>query len=796
MYRVIAKGTSGRLYVSYLWIAFLCQTISAQISVLTQHNDNSRSGINLNEAVLTTSNVNVSTFGKIFSAKVDGYIFAQPLYVPNLTIAGGTHNVVYVATAADSVFAFDANTGALLWNQNYGTPVPSSVINSQDILVQVGIISTPAIDLSTGTMYVVTKTYENNTQIFRLHALDITTGGERFGGPVQISGTVNGSGDGNDGNGHVPFQASKENQRPAVTLANGMVYLAFASHGDIRPYHGWVLAYSASTLQQLYVFNDTANGSDGGIWQSGQGLVVDATGNLYFMVGNGTADVQQGGSGYGEGFVKLSSTLVPLDYFIPNDFDGLNSRDADVSSGGPIPITGTPYIAGEGKEGLIYVVDTTNMGHYNASSNQIHQEFTAGPGLFGAPIFWNNPSSPTLYVWNKADTLKAFQFSNALFTTTPSAQSSVTQTGGIVGGAALTLSSNGNAPGTNILWASIPLHDANQTLVEGQLFAFDATNISTELWDTRQNDARDDLGNWAKFVAPTVANGKVYMATDSGQLVAYGLLPPSSSPAVFRPSDGTWYIQTISGAMLTQPWGQAGDVPVTGDYDGDDDPDYAVWRPSNAVWYVLSGGNRGVSMIQQWGLPGDVPVPGDYDGDGKTDFAVWRPAEGNWYILPSSNMTVPVVQHWGAPGDVPVPGDYDDDGRTDLAIWRPAEGNWYILPSSNTTVPIVQQWGTAGDVPLTGDFDGDKKADLAIWRPANAVWYIIPSANPSAPIIQQWGLPGDIPMSADYDGDGKNDFAIWRPSDGTWRIIPSTNPNNRVIQWGLPGDVPVSKPPQ
>ncbi len=1171
--RWLFPGSASRRFpFPYLWIPFLCLPACAQVSVLTQHNDNSRSGLNLSEAALTTSNVNVNTFGKLFTARVDGYIFAQPLYVPDLAIAGGTHNVVYVATAADSVFAFDADNGALLWNHNYGTPVPSSVIDTQNILVQVGIISTPAVDPSTETMYVVTKTYENKTQIFRLHALDITTGSEKFGGPVEISATVNGVGSGNDGNGHVPFQASKENQRPAVTLANGVVYLAFASHEDYAPFHGWVLGYSASTLNQLYVFNDTANGSDGGIWQSGQGLVVDASGNLYFMAGNGTADAQNGGSDYGEGFVKLSSSLVPLDYFIPNNFDALNSRDTDVGSGGPVPIAGTTYIAGEGKQGLMYVVDTTNMGHYNASINPVHQQFTAGPGLWGSPIFWNNPGAPTLYVWNEADKLKAYQLSNGVFKTTPSAQSSVALPSGAVGGA-LALSSNANSPGTNILWASIPLQDSDHSLVEGQLFAFDATNVGKELWDTRQNDARDDLGTWAKFVPPTIADGKVFMATDSGELVVYGLLgssgnpqtatiddsvmgsgqnefdyvgnwshctncgvtlydqsnswdntandfvtvaftgtqikfygvqdtahgigavsidggaesnidfyaplrtgnvllwtspvlsagshifrlrvtgtnnpsstntfvvpdrvdiingvssiPPAptgltatagngqvslswgassgassynvyratvsggegttpiaasitatnytdsgltngatyyytvaavnsagtspqstetaatptsasgltngtyivtnsagtfvwddpnlsktngtnvelwkanggtnqkwkftsigngyytitnqnsglvlddpnlstasgtqliqwpsdggnnqhwlvtpsgsgytitnqfsgllvdatantqgayieqatasgqstqvwsihsaaavSSPAVFRASDGTWYIQTNNGAALMQSWGLPGDIPVTGDYDGDGDSDFAVWRPSNGSWYVLPSGNLQAPTVQQWGLPGDVPVPGDYDGDGRVDFAVWRPSEGNWYILPSSRPGTAVVQQWGLAGDVPVPGDYDGDGRVDFAVWRPSEGNWYVLPSGNFGHPIIQQWGLPGDVPIGGDFDGDDKADFAVWRPSSGVWYVLPTSSPGTPIIQQWGLSGDIPMNGDYDGDGKNDFAVWRPSDGTWQIVPTTAVGNQIIQWGLPGDVPVSSPPQ
>lgn len=508
--------------VGAICAAALCPAIWGQVSVLTQHNDNSRSGLNLKETILNTSNVNVDNFGKLFTASVDGYLFAQPLYVPNLTMNGAVHNVIYAATAGDSVFAFDADNGTLLWNKNYGTPVPSSVINTPNILVQVGIISTPVIDPSTLTMYVVTLTYPNQVQTFSLHAIDITTGNEKFGGPVIISASVAGTGDASS-NGVVPFQATQENQRCALTLVNGVVYMAFASHEDYNPYHGWVLGYSASTLKQLYVFNDTPNGSAGGIWQSGQGLVADASNNLYLMVGNGTADVQTGGSDYGEGFVKLNSSLNVLDYFIPNNFDALNSADKDVSSGGPVLIPGTNYIVGQGKQGLMYVVNTTNMGHFNASQDPVYQEFSVGGGLWGAPVYFNSPTNPMLYVWDSSSTLQGYAFSSGTFATSPSATGSVAISGCCAGGA-LSISSNNYAAGSSIIWASVSLTSPIHSLAAGQLFAYDATNIGHELWDSYQNQSRDDFGYWGKFVPPTVANGKVYVATSSNQLVAYGLL--------------------------------------------------------------------------------------------------------------------------------------------------------------------------------------------------------------------------------------------------------------------------------
>src|SRR5258708_15629603 len=239
----------------------------AQVSVLTQHNDNSRTGANLKEISLKTSNVNVSTFGKLFGMPVDGFVFAQPLYMPSVNLPNiGTHNVLFVATAHDSVYAFDADTGAQLWRKSLGTAVPSSVINTVNIQVEVGIISTPVIDPSTNTLYVVAKTYENSVQIFRLHALDILNqGAEKLGGPIQIAGQYPGSGVSNDGAGHVLFVAAEENQRPALTLVNGVVYVAFASHEDRNPYPGWVLAYSAANLQQLATYNTTPNAGRGAL---------------------------------------------------------------------------------------------------------------------------------------------------------------------------------------------------------------------------------------------------------------------------------------------------------------------------------------------------------------------------------------------------------------------------------------------------------------------------------------------------------------------------------------------------
>ena len=263
--------------------------------------------------------------------------------------------------------------------------------------------------------------------------------------------------------------------------------------------------------------------------------------------------------------------------------------------------------------------------------------------------------------------------------------------------------------------------------------------------------------------------------------------------AVWQPSNGMWYLAPYgnSGPTTSKQWGMLGDVPVPGDYDGDGIMDFAVWRPSNAVWYIIPSTNPATMKTSVWGTYGDVPVPGDYDGDGKTDTAFWRPSTATWYIVPSSNPTKTITTQWGLVGDIPVPGDYDGDGKTDVAVWRPSTATWYIVPSSYPTKTITTQWGMLGDIPVPADYDGDGKTDLAVWYPPTGTWSIIPSATPSQTIVKQWGLLGDIPVPRDYDGDGKADISVWRPSNALFWVVPSSNPAvMQTQQLGAWGDVP------
>jgi hypothetical protein len=507
---------------------------------LTERNDNLRTGANLNETILTPANVNSTQFGKLFSYSLDGIAFASPLYVPHVNIPGmGYHNVVYVATEHDSVYAFDADglTTTPLWhvsfiNPSAGiTPIPAAdTLELVDIPIEVGITGTPVIDPTTGTIYLVadTKVVVNGTTTYyqTLHALDITTGAEKFGGPVVIQGAVPGTGTGSS-NGMVPFSAVYENQHAGLLLSNGVVYIPFASHGSsgTAPFwHGWVFGYNASTLHQVMVYNDTANANGGGIWMGADGLASDSTGNIYFTSGNGTFDANTGGVDYGDSAVKLSPSGQVLDYFTPYNQATLDSQDQDLASGGVLLL---PTQSGShpdemvfgGKEGTVYVANRDNMGHYNSTNNnQIVQSlvnvFTGSSGgftgNFSSPVYYNG----YVYFAPVGGTVQAFQVTNGLLSTALTSQSAESDA---YPGGMIAISANGASNG--ILWAV----QRNGTTSSGVLFAYDATNLAHELYNSNQAGFRDTMDPAAKFDMPAVANGKVYVAGVT-QLTVYGLL--------------------------------------------------------------------------------------------------------------------------------------------------------------------------------------------------------------------------------------------------------------------------------
>ncbi len=530
----VTVTTSNQLYSASATVY-----ITNYPGTFTYHNDNLRTGQDLSETVLTLSNVNQNQFGKLFSYPIDGMAFASPLYVANVSIPGqGYHNVVYVATENDSVYAFDADglSTTPLWQVSFlksgVTTVPCADTGEcGDILTQIGITSTPVIDQSSGTIYVVAATKEgSSTWVQRLHALDITTGAEKFGGPVVLQASLPGTGSGSSG-GTLAFDPLRENQRPGLLLNGGVVYLAFGSHGDNTPWHGWVLGYNATTLQRTMQYNATPNGNGGGIWQGGGGLATDATGDIYFVTSNGDFDANTGGVDYGDSVEKLGPSGSVVDYFTPHDQQVMSSNNLDLGAGGPVMLvdqtTGAyPHLLiTSGKNGTIYVVNRDNLGKYNASNdNQIVQSLpgvlpngNAESGNFSTPVYFNG------YVYFGAvnDTLKAFQLTNGQLSTAPTSQSATVYG---VRGASFAICANGASNG--ILWAlqNNGASADNDVGNPGVLFAYNANDLSTELYDSSQAGSRDTLDNAVKFSIPLVANGKVFVAGQT-QLTAFGLLP-------------------------------------------------------------------------------------------------------------------------------------------------------------------------------------------------------------------------------------------------------------------------------
>ncbi len=534
---------------------------ASPLAVLTQHNDNARTGDNLSETLLNTASVGPKTFGKLGTLTVDGYLYAQPLYVQNVRVPNkGLHNVVYVATAHNSVYAFDADDLTVkqpLWKVNLGPSVPATEVYTTkwtDMRIEIGITSTPVIDPSTNTIFVEAKTKEHGTYVQRLHALDITTGAEKFGSPVEIKAAVPGTGMASAG-GQVAFDPVKQLQRPALLLASGTVYLAFGSHADSPPFHGWILGYDAKTLVQTCVFNLTPNGEEGAIWQAGMGMASDPYGNIYAMVGNGTFDADTGGPDYGDSILRLAAkpgSLAVQDYFTPHDQASLSDNDQDTGASGPLLIPNTNLLLGGGKNGWLYLTQRNKMGHYQSTSDsQIVQSFQITHGnCHGSSVYWNGPGGAQVYIWPEYAHLMAFKLDAGKLNPTPASESAVAVPDGMPG-AFLSVSADGGKAGTGIVWSSAPYDaNANWETVPGILRAYDASDLTHEIWDSKMNPSRDDAGMFAKFCAPTIINGKVYLSTFSNQLQVYGLLG-DTVPAIRQ--------TTVSRKLVTVTFNQAVD---------------------------------------------------------------------------------------------------------------------------------------------------------------------------------------------------------------------------------------------
>lgn len=770
--------------------------LEGQVNVLTWHNDNARTGQNLQETALTTANVNAATFGKLFVINVDGKVDAEPVYVAALAIPGiGTHNVLYVVTEHDSAYAFDADTGAELWHVTLlnGGETTSDPRSCDQVSPEIGITSTPAIDLHMGphgTMYTVSMSKDGvGNYHHRLHALDLTTGGEQFGGPTEVQATYPGKGAGSSNN-VVPFDPGQYKERAGILISNGIVYTSWASHCDIGPYTGWVIGYNQATLKRVSVMNLIPNGNDGAIWAAGAGPAADPDGFVYALTGNGTFDATLSGGfpargDYGNAFVKISTGMrspFVADYFTMSTTVSESGADQDLGSGGLMlmpPVSdaqGNPrsLAVGAGKDGNIYVVDTKNMGKFNSGQDAIYQQLTGAlGGVWSSPAWFNGK----LYYAASGDNLKAFAFTNGLFQASPVSQTSMTFP---YPGATPSISANGSSNG--IVW----VHENAGPAV---LHAFDANNLTNELYNSNQAaNSRDQFGTANKFIVPMVVNGRVYVGTTNGVGV-FGLLCGASDPkgSILKPPAAS-FVAGSGGSTVTVPSGcphtatsNASFLQVTGNSNGT--VSYSVSANSGGPrtgTMTISGQTFSVS---QTGTPS--PVPLDFDGDGHMDLVVQDPGSGAsqvWFLggAQGANVVTAANIRQGNSWRIAAVADFNGDGHPDLVWQDPATGSsqlWFMGGAQGTTFSGMAAISGPSPWRIVGaaDFNGDGHPDL-IWQdPATGnsqVWFM---GGAQGTTFLGWaGVSGPNPwriaVAADFDGDGRPELVWQDPVTGMSQV--------------------------
>jgi hypothetical protein len=533
MFRAVVGNAAGSVTSNSATLTVGTGTTNSSVDVITYHYDNQRTGQNLNETALTPANVNSAKFGILGEFTVDGRVDAQPLYLSQVSISGQKKNVLYVATEHGSVYAFDADsasgaTASFLWRASTlgnGETPSDAVGGCSQVPNEIGITATPVIDRTRNAIYVVAMSKNTSGTYFqRLHAFDLSTGAELLGGPKNITASYPGTGDNSSG-GNVVFDPRQYKERPGLLQINGAIYTTWSSHCDNRPYTSWVMAFSADTLAQTSVLNLVPNGSEGGIWMSGTAPAADSSGNIFFLAGNGDFDTTRDAQGFpankncGNCFVKLSTSggLALADYFTPHNTVSESNADQDLGSGGAIALPdmkdsggNTKHLSvGAGKDSIIYLADRDSMGKFNASTDQIYQEISGqlGGAVFSMPVYFNG----TVYFGAVGDALKAFPVASAKLASAPSSQS--THHFGYPG-TTPSLSANGAANG--IVWA---IENGGAIL-----FAYDATDLTKELYNSDQAANNRDHFNGNKFITPMIVNGRVYVGTPTSVAV-FGLLP-------------------------------------------------------------------------------------------------------------------------------------------------------------------------------------------------------------------------------------------------------------------------------
>ena len=504
--------------------------LMAQAQVTTAQYDNARTGANLAETTLTPRNVNAQQFGKLFTWKVDGDVYAQPLFLPRVPVPGkGTHDVVFIVTEHDTVYAFDAygSPSTPLWQMSLlkdgAIAVPGRDTDCFFIQPEVGITSTPVIDRSSGTLYVLARSkvshFVGSEYHQQLHALAVTNGVEKLGGPVEIQASMRGRGAGSS-NGTLAFDPLRENPRAALLLTNGTVYLTWGSSCDVGPYHGWVMAYDAQTLRQRAFFNTSPDADDSGIWASDTGPAADRDGNVYVASGNGSFDVVKGGRDYGDSLLKLTlngSSLKPGDFFTPYNAEELSERDDDLGSGGPMLLPDQPgqhphlAVIG-GKAPLLYLIDRDHMGRYQPNDNShAVQTLPLSGGIYGSMAYWNR----NVYVLNDSDAVRDYEVKDGKLVFKVASSFRLPDHA-----ATPAVSANGAKDGIVWVVSSKGWNSPDRTAV---LHAADASNVAHELYNSEQNAGRDRMGLALRFNVPTVANGHVYVGARR-EVDVYGLL--------------------------------------------------------------------------------------------------------------------------------------------------------------------------------------------------------------------------------------------------------------------------------
>ncbi len=667
----------------------------------TQRGGINRAGQYDNEVFLTPENVNSTLFGSVFSYTVDGAVAAQPLYVPSVNISGaGTVNAIYVATQHDSVYAFNADTpgsGQPLWQVSFlnttngvnAVPISAQGCSGVTGYTEVGIMGTPVIDPNTNTMYLVAKTQEQSgstfNYVFRLHALDITTGAEKFGGPTVITASVQ------NGSTQVTLNTQNDQQRPGLLEVNGSIFVAFGSNGCDKNAHGWLLAYSASTLQQQAVFNTSPAVTYGSsLWMSGVGPAADTENNIYLITANGLFDINKGGSDWGDTMLKMTfngSSFTMADSFTPFNQGTMYSGDLDLGSGGavllPTQTSGPPnLLVAAGKTGTIYLVNRDSMGGYNSAKDSIVQELPgAVTSLYGAPIYWNN----ALYFAGRNDNIKAFPFTNGIITTTPvESANSYTLTG------VPEISANGNSNG--ILWLVRNLTPTNSTTM---LSAFNASTLQTnlvEIYDTQKNSTRDALGMAPHFATPLVANGRVYVGTNT-QVKVYGLFP-ELNPSAGNFQSGTVNTPLALTAQAVSPYTGAGiaGVPVT-----------------------FSDGGRG-------GVFNPATVNTDSNGNAATSYTLPKTSGGVTISAASGGYTTATFTETalaGAPASIVTVSGFSQSGIVGTTLPAPlvakvkdTYGN--IVPNASVSFADAGLNGTFSPNPATTGTNGEASTNFTL----------------------------------------------------------------------------------